>query len=441
MLKLMAGGAILAAGAGAPNKLEAAGGKDVTSKIVIMGAGLAGISLAARLRKDAPNAKIILVDKEEKFYYQPGFTLVGIGFYTRDDVTYEKKDLIPSGCEWVKQNVKSMNPGQNSLTLDDGSNLNYDYLVIATGVAYKFEHVDGLSYDDILNPDNVITSNYVMQGSEKTFKLSERFAKAGGRGIFAEPRGAMKCAGANKKVMFMYESRTRQLGTRDKASLQLFGGGPKVFSNPVYAETIETLMAEKGIDYSTDINHELDAVDKARNIATFKKYMPYTENGEKKMATDFVEAKFDWMHYTPKQIGLQMFVDAGLTDPKDPEMWVDVNRETLQSKKYKNIFAIGDVCGVPMGKTGASVRKMYPIVANNLIAQIKGEALPDKFDGYTACPLLCEHGKAMMVEFNWAGVASSMPCFGATRASYLSWLTKLYAFRPMIMRGMINAIV
>ena len=68
---------------------------DINSKIVIMGAGLSGIALAAKLRRDMPNAKVILVDKDEKFYYQPGFTLIAVGIYEASDVVYEKADYIP----------------------------------------------------------------------------------------------------------------------------------------------------------------------------------------------------------------------------------------------------------------------------------------------------------------------------------------------------------
>ena len=141
------------------------------------------------------------------------------------------------------------------------------------------------------------------------------------------------------------------------------------------------------------------------------------------------------MHFTPTQKASEIFTKAGLSTSKLG--FVDVDKQTLQSTKYKNIFAIGDVINTAMGKTGASIRKMYPLLTQNIISQIKGESLSAKYDGYTACPFLSEYGKAIMVEFNWQGTASSMPCFGATREIYMNWLIKLYGFKPMVMYGML----
>lgn len=53
-------------------------------------------------------------------------------------------------------------------------------------------------------------------------------------------------------------------------------------------------------------------------------------------------------------------------------------------------------------------------------------------------PLSQDMGKAIMVEFDWDGIAPSAPAFGATRESYMSWLVKLYAFKPMVMKGMLR---
>ena len=81
---------------------------DIKAKIAILGAGLGGISLSAKLRKELPNAQIMLFDKKEIFHYEPGFTLIGIGFYQKSDVEFAKADYIPDGVKWVKQNVKEL---------------------------------------------------------------------------------------------------------------------------------------------------------------------------------------------------------------------------------------------------------------------------------------------------------------------------------------------
>jgi len=436
-LKLMLGGGAAAAGLGA-TQLQA-GDKSINARIAIMGGGLGGITLAAKLRRDMPNATISIFDANEELYYQPGFTLIAAGFYGMDDVLYDKSEYIPKGVNWVKKMVSRIEPAQNTLILSDGSQEKYDYLVIATGVEYDYSAISGLEKDDIISDSTAISTIYVAKSAIKTNKLREEFVKTGGRAIFCEPKGSMKCAGANKKVMFLTEDSMRRAKVRDKGEFALFGGNKTMFSNPVYAQRIGMEMADRGIDFSGGVNHEIIGIDKRTGKATFRKYMTITQNGEPSVITDEIETNFDFLHFTPKQIGLDLFVEAGLTNG-NPEKWVDVNKETLQSTQYKNIFAIGDVCGLPMGKTGASIRKMYPVLAANLAAQIKGNPLEAKFDGYTACPLIIKYGQVIMVEFNWAGTAPSIPCFGATRASYAGWLTKLYAFKPMVMTAMLRAL-
>lgn len=429
----------LGAGSVATTKLQAGENSDIDAKIVILGAGLAGISLASKIRREMPKAKVVLIDKDETFIYQPGLTLVGIGFYTKDDITFEKSKYIPSGAEWIKQNASAILPEKNLVKLENGENINYDYLVIALGIKYEFDAVRGLNIDDINNPNGNISSIYTPEGAVKTNELMQKFAKNGGNAIFIDQKTPMKCSGANKKMLTMSEDRLRIAGNRDKGSLHLYAGGGKLFGDPTYAAKMSQIFIERDIKFS--LRHQIIEVDKARNIAVFEHWMPYRQDGEDKIATEQIEVKFDWMHIPPKQVGNQILADAGLTKEDDKLNWLAVNKRTLQSTKFKNIFGIGDIVGTPIGKTGASVRKMYPLVTKNIANAIKGKELEASYNGYTACPFITKYGKAIMVEFDWDGTASSAPCFGATRESYLSWLTKLYGFRPMIMSGMLRGLV
>lgn len=434
-LKIMSLGAVassLASADEAPKNIEQ--NSDIKAKIAILGAGLGGISLSAKLRKELPNAQITLFDKKEIFHYEPGFTLIGIGFYEKSDVEFEKAKYIPDGVEWKKQNVKQIKPDENTLILDNDESFGYDYLVIASGVEYDFSAISGLSKDDIDDESVKISTIYTINGAIKTNKLMESFAKNGGKAVFAEPKTPMKCSGANKKMFFMSHSRAKNAGNLDKCEVELFCGGAKLFADPTYAGAMQAKASSNKMKFN--LRHQIVAVDKEKSTATFEFWTNYKENGEQKTAKEYKEVKFDWLHFTPAQKASDIFIEAGLSSSKLG--FVDVDKETLQSTKYKNIFAIGDVINTAMGKTGASIRKMYPLLTQNIISQIKGESLSAKYDGYTACPFLSEYGKAIMVEFNWQGTASSAPCFGATRESYINWLIKLYGFKPMVMYGMLS---
>lgn len=438
LLKIM-GISTIAVGAGVSAPTQAKAAPTHAPNIAIIGAGLGGISLSAKLVDDLPNAKITLFDADSTLYYQPGFTLIAAGIYQKSDTAYDKKDLIDSKVQWVKENVASVNPDSNTLVTTSGQEHSYDYLVIATGTTNMFEKYKGLSEEYINDPKTNVTSIYTADGAVKAQGMLKKILKDGGKVIFAEPNTPIKCGGANKKVNFLLEDAATTQGARSKIDMLLCTGGGEMLSSPTHAKMIEQFFIERKMPYNKQ--HLLAEVDTERNIAYFDKLMPYTENGEKKVAKERIEKPYDYLIVIPPMKTADFITEAGLAITKGHTAgnWVDVDQYTLQHKRYENIFAIGDCAGIPKGKTGASIRKQYPVVAANIIAHLDKKPLEAKFSGYTACPLLTRYGKAVMVEFDYEGTAPSMPCFGATRESWLNWFVKVYLMKPMVMKGMVFA--
>lgn len=438
LLKLM-GISTIAVGAGVSAPTQAKAAPTHAPNIAIIGAGLGGISLSAKLVDDLPNAKITLFDADSTLYYQPGFTLIAAGIYQKSNTAYDKKDLIDSKVQWVKENVASVNPDSNTLVTTSGQEHSYDYLVIATGTTNMFEKYKGLSEEYINDPKTNVTSIYTADGAVKAQGMLKKILKDGGKVIFAEPNTPIKCGGANKKVNFLLEDAATTQGARSKIDMLLCTGGGEMLSSPTHAKMIEQFFIERKMPYNKQ--HLLAEVDTERNIAYFDKLMPYTENGEKKVAKERIEKPYDYLIVIPPMKTADFITEAGLAITKGHTAgnWVDVDQYTLQHKRYENIFAIGDCAGIPKGKTGASIRKQYPVVAANIIAHLDKKPLEAKFSGYTACPLLTRYGKAVMVEFDYEGTAPSMPCFGATRESWLNWFVKVYLMKPMVMKGMVFA--
>ena len=67
--------------------------------------------------------------------------------------------------------------------------------------------------------------------------------------------------------------------------------------------------------------------------------------------------------------------------------WVEVDQKTLRHLRYSDIFALGDVAGVPKEKTAASVKWLVPVVEDQLIAAIVGREGIALYSGYIPCPL------------------------------------------------------
>jgi len=118
--------------------------------------------------------------------------------------------------------------------------------------------------------------------------------------------------------------------------------------------------------------------------------------------------------------------------------WLELNKETLQHTRYPNVFGLGDVAGIPMGKTGGSARKQYRVLVENIILAMEGKELTSKYAGYTVCPLITDIGSIMLAEFNWEKKPTPSFPLDPTQERYVWWLLKVYALKPMTIYGMLS---
>jgi sulfide:quinone oxidoreductase len=115
-----------------------------------------------------------------------------------------------------------------------------------------------------------------------------------------------------------------------------------------------------------------------------------------------------------------------------------VDKHTLQSLKYPNIFGVGDVTGVPNSKTAAAIRKQVPVVVQNLLSVMKGQKSSAAYDGYSSCPLVTGFGKVILAEFGYDG--KLMPSFpiDATVERKSMWILKRHMLPILYWNGMLK---
>jgi len=431
---------------------------DAKGKILIIGGGLAGISTAARLANTLSNPEITIIEPNPKSVsYQPGTTLVCAGVYTKADVDYDTKDFLPKGVTLLKDKAINFNPESNSVTLASGQTITYDFMVVAAGITLDYGSIKGLeeiggAYSSgdaskILKVfgDSGVTSVYNIDSAVAMWEQMQKFiekAKLGQKvkGIFTDPNTAIKCGGAPKKVMYLTNSRLAESGAKENSELSFYTDSGKLFGVKEYADAIEQQFIAR--DMKWNFNHNLVGVDIAKKIAIFDKH--WQEKGaydkdlnEYEMVTKHlnVQIPFDFLHITPPQKAPDEIGKSAIGSPKG---WVPVNKETLQHVKYSNIFALGDIAAVPMGKTGGSVRKQYRVLVDNLVSLMEGKELTAKFDGYTVCPLITDIGKVMLAEFNWTAQPTPSFPLDPTQERYIWWLLKVYLLKPMTQYGMLS---
>ena len=431
---------------------------EATGKILIIGGGLAGISTAARLVNTLSNPDITIIEPNPKSVsYQPGTTLIASGVYTKADIDYNTSDFIPKGVTVLKDRAIDFNPESNSVALESGDTITYDFLIVAAGITLDYGSIKGLeeigdAYSSgdaskILKVfgDSGVTSVYNIDSSVAMWTQMQKFiekAKNGQKvkGVFTDPETAIKCGGAPKKVMYLTNARLVESGARENAELTFYPDGGKLFGVKVYADAIEKQFIAR--DMKWNFNHNLIGVDIAKKTATFDKH--WQEKGaydkdleEYAMVTKNlnVEVPFDFLHITPPQKAPDEIGKSAIGSAKG---WVPVNKETLQHVKYNNIFALGDIAAVPMGKTGGTVRKQYKVLVDNLISVMEGKEPTAKFGGYTVCPLITDIGKVMLAEFDWTAKPTPSFPLDPTQERYIWWLLKVYLLKPMTQYGMLS---
>jgi sulfide:quinone oxidoreductase len=448
-----------------PTEAEAATPLHASSakgKVLIVGGGLAGVATAAKLSKLLDNPDITIVEPNPKSVsYQPGQTLVAAGIWEKDDIDYDTKDYVPSDVKWVQDSVTEFDPDNNSVTTAKGEKISYDVMVVATGLVLDYGRINGLfdstegtsirSYEkdnkavrDVIGK-NGITSLYYADGAVDTWKEMQKFvndAKSGKKvkGVFSHPNTPIKCGGAPKKIMYLTNSRLNEAGARANAELTFYPNGGKMFGVPEYHDAI--LQQYKDRDFKWHYKHNLTAVDPVKKIATFDKRWEekgeYDEDIEEyEMITkhENVEVPFDFLHITPPMKAPDEVATSAIGSGKG---WVPVNKETLQHVKYPNVFSLGDVAAVPMGKTGGSARKQYAVAASNIVSYLEGKELTAKYAGYTVCPLITDIGTVMLAEFNWTKKPTPSFPLDPTKERWIWWLLKVYALKPMTVHGMLT---
>ncbi|MCH8497368.1 MAG: FAD-dependent oxidoreductase [Marinobacter sp.] len=400
---------------------------ETRARIVIVGAGAAGISLASRLTKAIRNPDITIIDAREAHYYQPGLTLVAVGAWKDVNKLVDKNErYLPRSVKWVKESVAAFDPDHNRVFTHSGTSVPYDYLLVATGVEIRFDLVDGLN-PNLIGQHGIACVYDTPEHGAATARVINELVERGGKALMTRPITAIKCAGAPVKIALLTEHRLREANTRSNVDMHYLSAEPALFSQPDINQFLYEHMPKRGIAIRN--RHELVAIDPGRKHATFR-----TEDGE-------ITEDYDFIHAVPPMTAPSPVRESALAWQDGPFVgWLEVDRHTLQHTRYGNVFGVGDVVGTPVGKTAASVKAQVPVAVTNLLARIQGQTtLPARYDGYTSCPLITERGKAILVEFDYE--LKMVPSFGFInpyQEHWVPWILKdkmLQAAYQAMLRG------
>ncbi|OPZ85423.1 MAG: hypothetical protein BWY75_02436 [bacterium ADurb.Bin425] len=186
------------------------------------------------------------------------------------------------------------------------------------------------------------------------------------------------------------------------------------------------MLKRKRIDarFRTD----LVAIDGLEHKATFKNI----DDGST------FELEFDLIHVTPPMSAPDFLKKSSVADAAG---WVDVDKGTLQHKKFENVFALGDCSSLPTSKTGAAIRKQSPVVVSNLTEVMQGRPARSQYDGYTSCPLVTGYNSLVLAEFDYELQPQETFPFDQSEERYSMYVFKRDILPQVYWYGMMKGLV
>jgi sulfide:quinone oxidoreductase len=347
-------------------------------RLLVLGAGTAGTMVVNKLRPRLARDdwKITVVDSGDTHYYQPGYLFIPFGIYRPEEVTKPRKRFIPGGVDLVLGEIDVVDPGRNLVTLVDGTQLPYDYLIIATGTTPRPDQTEGMVEGMAAG---TVHEFYTYDGA---VKLAEKLKTwDGGKLVVQIVEMPIKCPVAPLEFTFLADAFFTEQGLRDRVELTYVTPLEGAFTKPVASRYLGDMLDERKVALEADFM--LERIDhEARTLISY----------------DEREISYDLLVTVPVNMGADFVARSGLGNELN---YVPVDKATLLSKAHDDIFAVGDASDIPASKAGSVAHFSMEAFGENFLRHVQGLQMIHKFDGHANCFIETGHGKGLLIDFNY----------------------------------------
>ncbi len=340
------------------------------AQIVVLGGGIGGVSCAYELKRSVRKEdRVTLVSDKPFFQFTPSNPWVAVKWRTKKDITVDLTTVLPRhGIEFSAAGAARVHPEENRVELGDGSSLDYDYLVIATGPELAFDEIEGLGPDR--NTHSICDVDHATRANETW----QAFCDNPGPIVIGAVQGA-SCYGPAYEFAMIVDADLRRRKVRDKVPMTFVTAEPYVGHLGVggVGDTkglLESEMRQRHIKWIT--NAKVDKVEPGMLHVT-----EVDEDGKPKKAH---ELPFKFSMMLPAFRGIAAL--RGIEGLVNPRGFVVVDKHQ-RNPKFPNVFGVG-VCiaippleqtPVPVGvpKTGYMIESMVTATALNIGQLLRGE--------------------------------------------------------------------
>lgn len=362
-------------------------------RVAVVGGGTGGTLLAnllaSKLRREIDSGKIVvtLFSDSPHHVFQPAN--LEIAFHGAQPEKYIRKEntLLSRRVQFINEGVEKINTADRHILTSSGNELDYEYLVIATGSVADPSLTPGLAEASV----NFHTSPW---DAAKVWQALSKFER--GKVVLVIAGVPHKCPPAPTEAMFLLDEYFRKRGIRERVDLTFLTPYPHAYPAKTIAEIVQPMLEERGVNIVPFFN--IDQVDVA---------------GKKVVSLEGEEVPYDLLIAVPPHRGSRV---ATVSEIGDKDGWIPADKHYMTVNGYDDVYAIGDATNIPVSKSGVVAHIQAGIVAHNIASSITGTDGKQKYNGRINCPLEVGGGKALFVSGTYTRPPKHMK---PTRIRYL----------------------
>jgi sulfide:quinone oxidoreductase len=326
----------------------------VTTSVLVLGAGFGGLEFSSRLAHElGDEVEITLIDRSDAFVF--GFSKLDVMFGRRppESVRLHYRDIASSRIRFRRETVNSIDPGAMRVKTDEAT-YTADVLVVALGADLDTAATPGL--------DEAGHEFYSVPGAEALRYVLPTFET--GTAIIGVCGAPFKCPPAPSEAAILLDELLRGRGVRPNVHIQVvIPFGTPVPPSAATSEAILATFAERDIEFVP--GRVVAALDPASREAVL-------DDGRR--------LSFDLFLGIPVHRVPGVVEDSGLSE----DGWIPVDPGTLATR-FPGVYAVGDVTSVGTPKAGVFAEGAARVVADQLVARIRGDRQPPGYDGRGSC--------------------------------------------------------
>jgi sulfide:quinone oxidoreductase len=361
----------------------------VSTRIVILGAGFGGLELSTMLSEAlGDTVEVTLIDKSDSFVF--GFSKLDVMFgrTTPDTVRLAYSEIAKPGVRVVRETIMAIDPETRRVTTDAGIH-EADFLVIALGADYDMDATPGLAESG--------NEFYSVAGAERLAGIIPKFSQ--GHAVIGVCGAPFKCPPAPSECALLLDEELTARGVRDACEISfVIPLGTPVPPSPETSAALIKEFAER--DIRLIAGRRVSALDQQRSAA---------------ILDDGTELPFDLFLGVPKHRAPEVVIASGMTE----DGYVPVDSATLQTR-FPAVYAVGDVATAGVPKAGVFAEGAARIVAQTLIATLRGGEPPGPHLGQGTCYIEFGRGRVGSVDIDFLSGPSRTGTFNAPSAALVA---------------------